>query len=107
MILGALSARFPTGATVFIVADVGRTDAAAGVDNAYNVYTTRTTGADLGWWRWDGDGNGYNTTFRSTRIEQYPAAMPNTGGHIMQIDNTTGPTEFFLDGTTKGAQGNT
>lgn len=94
LFLGNISGSFSTAASLFVVCYL---NSAPG----YNVYTSQS-GTDQ-WWKWQDSENGYLGTFRTARLENYPAAMPTTGWHIFTLISGANYT-FYLDTVSKGTQ---
>ncbi|MEH1893173.1 MAG: hypothetical protein V7K92_28410 [Nostoc sp.] len=83
-----------TGITLYCVYTV-----AGGVDN-YNLVRT----ADLNdFWKFV-QGPGYIGTFRSSRLEAYPPAMPTEGNHLLSIHASSTTYEVVVDTISKGLQ---
>lgn len=97
--LGDLSSLFPAAATLLAAFRPSS-------DLAYCVYDTRGgLGANANFWRYS-DGNGYAGTFRSSRINTYPAspAPQSAGNRITSIVSSAGTYEVFYEGVSQGAQ---
>lgn len=90
---GNLSAVFPSAATLFVVATIS--------DTTYDLYVTRTAGD--GFWRFS-DGAGYWDSFRSARVNTYPAAMPSTGSHYFASRSSAAAYQAWVDGVAQTAK---
>lgn len=82
------------GATLYLVF-------ANSVNSHYNLI--RTKGID-DYWRFANTGNGYIGTFLSSRIDNYPPAMPLSGSHLVSIHAKANSYEVLLDNVGKGVQ---
>lgn len=92
--LGDLSALFPSAATLICAFEVN--------SNEWNLYKTRAGFAD--YWRFSGDAAGYFGPFRSSRVESYPAGMPNSGVHIVTVRSSAANYNVRVDGVNKGTK---
>lgn len=90
---GDLSAVFPSAATLFVVAAIN--------DTEYSVYSTRQLN---GYWRYSGDGAGYQEVFRIGRLTAHPATMPTTGNHYFTIRSDASAWQMWKDGVAETAQ---
>ncbi|MBD2360046.1 hypothetical protein H6G36_02330 [Anabaena minutissima FACHB-250] len=86
-----------TGATLYCVFTVS-------ANTNYNL--VRTANID-DYWRFTSGGNGYIGTFRNARIENYPAAMPSSGSHLISIHANSAGYEAILDNVSKGLRAET
>jgi hypothetical protein len=88
---GDLSAAFPAGATLFVVATTVNSI-------SYTLYFTGQASR----WRFS-DGNGYLGTFRTT-FAGYPSTglMPSSGSHLFCLTSSPTRYEMRLDGTLLG-----
>lgn len=50
-----------------------------------------------GYWRFDGDGDGYFDTFRNVRLDHLPLAQPTTGTHLFAIRSGATAYEAWRD----------
>lgn len=79
--LGDISGRFPSAATVIIVATLGETSARG--DSDYNLIGTLNNTANR--WRSSGTGNGAFGLFSSTVQTGFPQSMPTNGTYIWTV----------------------
>jgi hypothetical protein len=94
--LGDRSALYPSAATLIVVVPNIN-------DDQYVIY--RTEAGDNGYWRFAA-GDGYLMTFRSPRLEVYPASpfMPNSGDAVFSIVSSASTYQIYKNGTGAGAQ---
>lgn len=103
--LGVLSFLEASSHTLTVNASVGGTTSATAFtsytpsDNSFGVLGTRHNDSYFRYF----DSFGYIGTFRTSRVEAYPSAMPNTGSHIVSLTSSASAYEVFLDGLSKGS----
>lgn len=83
-----------TEATVYVVFT-------SSANSNYNLIRTKSLDD---YWRFSNDGNGYIGTFLSSRVDNYPSAMPLSGSHLVSIHAKTNSYEVLLDNVGKGVQ---
>jgi len=88
--LGDLSAAFPTAATLFVAMSV--------TDTEWSAYATH---ANSSRWRFT-DGKGYLGVFRSTRVENFPTAMPSAGAYVFTVQSSSAAYQVFQNGASLG-----
>lgn len=91
-IIGTLTSLFPTGGTVFIATSLN--------DVHYNLFSTATDRDE--WWRYDGNGYSYPSTWHSPRVEFY-APMPSAGEFLFTVESTPAFWQMYQDSRGKGA----
>lgn len=84
-----IGAALPSAATLFIVCTL----------NSDNEYTLLDPNAHSSYWRFSGDGKGYNGCFRANRVEGLINGMPTTGSHIFMVRSSSSGWDIWMDGT--------
>lgn len=95
--LGDLSSDFPSAATLFVLVTMGTNPS-----DAYAIFDT-ATGRGGGITYWDLGGDGYLGTFRTARIDGYPAGMPasNSGTKLFGLVSSATTYAFYINSTVK------
>lgn len=93
MVLGDLSAAFPTAASLFVVAKL----------NATNFTLYSNYNGNGSWWSY-GDGHGYLGVFRTGRVDQYPASMPATGNWLFDVISSSSTYQMYKNSIGQGVQ---
>lgn len=83
---GNIGAAFPTAAMLFIVATVVR--------GGYSIYNTIDNAS---YWRFGGNGLGYNGCFRTTRLDA-TGTMPDSGSSLFRLASSAAAFTLHIDG---------
>ena len=76
------------------------------IDPDSSHYTILKTANNDSYWRFAANGAGYFGSFRASRAEGYPASMPGSGSHLIEICATANTYEVLIDTVSQGVISN-